>query len=165
MKKIFTLLFCSIIVTAAFAQNDRRSWNNGNAGYGYNDRGTGHNQFDNNRDREFKVNENRSAYVSRQAFDRFQERNRIFFPVRVVRQPVSVYFTYQNYRYGIDQRDVIVSRITTYYDEQIQQVLNDESMNDWQRRQAVNELQNEKAAEINNIYSQCGDAVPDNAQY
>lgn len=47
MKKIFTLLFCTIFVTAAFAQYDNTTWNH-SRDYGYRDQGRDDNYGNNN---------------------------------------------------------------------------------------------------------------------
>ncbi len=159
MKKIFTLLFCTTILSiAAFAQDGHRGRDRGNGGYAYNDRGHdrnfSHDEFRGGRDRDdHGYRDNDHSF-----FGRILPRVRI-------RPAVNIYFTYRNYRYGIDQRDAVIAQINAYYDQQEQAVANDWSLNDWQKRDAINNLEAQRTAEINNIYSQCGDAAPYPGQY
>ncbi len=140
MKKIFTLLTCTIFLSAAaFAGDDHHDHDRGNGGY---DRGRsyGHEEFRGDRD----DHEGRS--YGREVFrgDRYDHDGRGFAPVGRfigsvvrdirVRPAMNVYFTYHNYRYGIDQRDIIIGQINAYYDQQIQYVDNDWSLSDWQRK-------------------------------
>ena len=157
MKKIFTLLFCTTLLSAAvFAQNGRHGRDRGNNGYAYDHRrggNFGHDEF-RGRDRDDRgyINHDRGFT------------GRVFSLIRI-RPAINVYFTYRNYRYGIDQRDVIIARINASYDQQIQQVDNDWTLNEWQRRDAINNLEAQRTEEINNIYAQCGDTAPYPGQY
>lgn len=116
MKKIFTLLFCTAIISSAFAQDDHRDWNNGD----------------------------HDGYREHHHDRRYDDNN---------------FFVYQNNRYWLSQRDEVIERISASYDYQIQDVINDWSLNPWQKRHEIRELQEQKAREINNIYAQCNNAV------
>jgi hypothetical protein len=156
MKKIFTLIFCSIILSAAaFAQDGHREWNNRNSDYDNRDRdhNFGHDQFRGDRHR------------GHDEYKGVHDRDRGFFSQVSIRPTLNVYFTYQNYRYAIDQRDAVVARISAYYDGQIEQVVNDYTLSRWGKRDAINYLTAQKTAEINNIYSQCGNVGQYPGQY
>lgn len=124
MKKIFTLLFCTAIISSAFAQDDHRDWNNRNNTYRDHDEYSQHHDYDHDRDRRgFHIN----------------------------------FFVYQNNRYRFGQRDELIARISSNYDYQVQQVINDWSLSPREKRYGIRSLQAQKAQEINNIYAQCGD--------
>lgn len=114
MKKIFTFLLCTAIVSSGFSQDDRGGWNN--------------------RDHD----EYRGRHVRRDYDNNF--------------------FIYQNNRYWFNQRDEVIERISASYNYQIREVINDWSLNPWQKRHEIRELQEQKAREINNIYAQCNNA-------
>lgn len=116
MKKIFTLLFCTAIITSAFAQDDRGDWNR----------------------------PDHDEYRGRHNYDRSYYDNN--------------FFVYQHNRYGFNQRDEVIERISASYDYQIREVINDWSLNPWQKRHEIRELQEQKNREINNIYAQCNNA-------
>jgi hypothetical protein len=122
MKKIFTLLFCTAIISSAFAQDDHRDWNNRNNTYRDRDEYRQHHEYGHNR-RSFSIN----------------------------------FFVYQNNRYRFGQRDELIARISSNYDYQVQQVINDWSLSPREKRYGIRSLQAQKAREINNIYAQCGD--------
>ena len=124
MKKIFTLLFCTALISSAFAQGGRHDWNDRDRVYHDRDEYNRHHDYDHDRDR-----------------GRFH---------------IS-FFVYQNNRYRYDERDQLIARISSNYDYQIQQVINDWSLSPREKRYEVGNLQVQKAQEINNIYAQCGD--------
>ena len=126
MKKIFTLLFCTAILSSAFAQDDGHGWNDRNRFY--------HNHGEYNRHRDF---------------DRDHDGGRFHIS----------FFVYQNNRYHYNEKDQLIARISSSYDYQIQQVINDWSLSPREKRYEVGNLQAQKAHEINNIYAQCGDNV------
>ena len=126
MKKIFTLLFCTAIISSAFAQDGRHDWNNRNNFYHDHGEYNRHRDYDHDRDG---------------------------------RAPRVSFFVYQNSRYRYDERDELIARISSSYDYQIQQVINDWSLSPREKRYEVGNLQTQKAQEINNIYAQCGDNV------
>lgn len=160
MKKIFTLLFCSTLFSAAtFAQGGHRDWNRGNDNYAYQGRDRDHNFYPN----ESRGDRDHDTY--RVSYDRDRIGGNYYNQQVRIHPAVNLYFTYQNYRYGIDQRDVVIARITAYYDNQVQQVMNDWTMNRWEKRDAINNLQAQKTAEINSIYSQCGNTADYYGQY
>ena len=149
MKFFFTLLVCTTLLSAAaFADDGHHERNDRNGNYA---------NHDGDRDHKFGRDEFRGDHDRGAGF---------FGHVNLqIRPAFNTYFTYQNYRYGFDQRDIVIARITSYYDNQIQQVMNNWSLNRWEKRDAINNLQVQKSAEINNIYSQCGNAVPYTGQY
>lgn len=154
MKKIYATLACTILLSAAaFAGDGHHDHDRGDRGYDRG-RGWGHEEFRRDRDDHegFRFNP-LGGFIGAVVRD-----------IRV-RPAVNVYFTYHNYRYGIDQRDLIIGQINAYYDQQIQYVDNDWSLNDWQRRDAINNLEARRSAEIDNIYAQCGDGAPYPAPY
>ena len=116
MKKIFTLLFSTAIISSAFAQDDHRDWNNGD----------------------------HDGYREHHYDRRYDDNN---------------FFVYQNNRYWLNQRDEVIERISASYDYQIREVIHDWSLNPWQKRHEIRELQEQRAQEINNIYDQCNNAV------
>ncbi len=124
MKKIFTLLFCTAIISSAFAQDGRHDRNDRERGYHDHDEYYRHHDDDHDRDR-----------------GRFH---------------IS-FFVYQNNRYRYDERDQLIARISSNYDYQIQQIINDWSLSPREKRYEVGNLQVQKAQEINNVYSQSGD--------
>ena len=95
MKKIFTFLFCTALISSAFAQDDRHSWN-----------------------------------------DRPDNRN---------------YAVYQNDNFNAYQRDKQIEKINYVYDGQVSNVINDWTLNRWQKRKAIYEINARRAQEINNI--------------
>lgn len=115
MKKIFTLLFSTAIISSAFAQDDHRDWSNRDHG------------------------EYREYHHDR----RYDDNN---------------FFVYQNKRYWFSQRDEVIERVSASYDYQMREVINDWSLNPWQKRHEIRELQEQKARDINNIYAQCNNA-------
>ena len=132
MKKIFTLLFCTAIISSAFAQDGRHDWNDRDRGYHDHDEYYRHRDDDHDRDRgKFHIS----------------------------------FFVYQNNRYRYDERDQLIARISSNYDYQIQQVINDWSLSPREKRYEVGNLQVQKAQEINNIYAQCGDNAVYPGQY
>ncbi len=154
MKKIFTLLTCSLILSAAaFADDGHHDHDHGNGGY---DRGRsfGHEEFRSDRD-----DHDGRGFAPLGRFIGSVVRD-----IRI-RPAVNAFFTYHNYQYGIGQRDVIIARINAYYDQQIQDVDHNWSLSDWQRRDAINNIEAQRTAEIDNIYAQCGDTAPYPAQY
>ncbi len=126
MKIFFTLLFCTAIMSSAFAQDDRYEWNNRN--WSYHD----HNGY------------NRHG-------DYYHDRDKRGFHIS--------FFVYQNNRYRYNERDELIARISFNYDYQIQQVINDWSLGPREKRYEIGNLRAQKAREINNIYTQCGDDV------
>ena len=124
MKKIFTLLFCTAIISSAFAQEGRHDRDDRDRGYRDHDEYSRHRDDDHDRDRgRFRIS----------------------------------FFVYQNNQYRYDERDQLIARISSNYDYQIQQVINDWSLSPREKRYEVGNLQAQKAQEINNIYAQCGD--------
>jgi hypothetical protein len=123
MKKIFTLLFCTALISSAFAQDGRHDWNDRDRGY-----------------------HDRDEYNRRHDYDHDRDRGRFHIS----------FFVYQNNRYRYDERDQLIARISSNYDYQIQQVINDWSLSPREKRCEVGNLQIQKAQEINNIYAQCG---------
>jgi hypothetical protein len=130
MKKIFTLLFCTAIISSAFAQDDHRDWSYENNGY-----------------------RDHYGYLEHRDFD--HDRGRLN----------TNYFTYQNYRYNLNQKEEVIARISSNFDYQIQAVMDDCSLRPWEKRHDIRDLQAQKAAEINNIYSQCGNDAGYPVQY
>jgi hypothetical protein len=72
---------------------------------------------------------------------------------------------YQNNRYRFDQRDQLIARISSNYDYQIQQGINDWSLNPLEKRHDVRSLEAQKTQEINNVYAHCGNEVVYPNQY
>src|ERR1019366_4120857 len=130
MKKIFTLLFCTAIISSAFAQDDHRDWNYGNNMYRDHDQYRQHHEYNHDR-RGFNIH----------------------------------FFVYQNNRYRFEQRDELIARISSNYDYQIRQVINDWSLSPREKRYSILDLQAQKAQEINNIYAQCGNKTVYPDQY
>jgi len=148
MKKIFTLLVCTTLLSAAaFADDGHHGSHDRNDRYAYRD---------GDRDQRFDRDEFRGDHDRGEGF---------FGHVNVqVRPADNTYFTYQNYRYGFDQREAVTARISAYYDNQIEQVMDNWSLNRWEKRDAINNLQAQKSAEINRIYDQCGNGNPYSGQ-
>ena len=171
MKKIFTLLTCTILISAAaFADDGHHDHDRGNGGYDRS-RSAGREEFRGGRD----GHDSRSFGHEEFRGGRDDHDGRGFAPLGRfigsvvrdirIRPAVNVSFTYHNYQYGFNQRDIVISRINAYYDQQIQDVDNDWSLRDWQRRDAINNIEAQRTAEINNIYTQCGDTASYPAQY
>lgn len=95
MKKIFTFLFCTALVSSAFAQDDRHGWN-----------------------------------------DRPDNKN---------------YSVYQNDNFGGYQRDKQIEKINYLYDCQVRNIIGDWTLNRWQKRNAIYEINARRTQEINNI--------------
>ena|ERR1700687_1902550 len=134
MKKIFTLLFCTAIISSAYAQDDHRDWNYKNDIYrNYNhDEYSWHHEYSHDHDRgRFSIN----------------------------------FFVYQNNRYRFEQRNELIARVSSNYDYQIQQVINDWSFSPREKRCSIQDLEAQKAREINNIYAQCGNEAVYPNQY
>ncbi|MEO7121158.1 MAG: hypothetical protein ABIY62_08675, partial [Ginsengibacter sp.] len=95
MKKIFTFLFCTALISSAFAQDDRQEWN--------------HRPYDRNSS------------------------------------------VYQNDNFGSYQRDRQIEKINHEYDYQVRNIIGDWTLNRWQKRRAIYEINARRAQEINNI--------------
>jgi hypothetical protein len=67
------------------------------------------------------------------------------------------YFYYNGNRYYMDQRDEVIRQVSANYDFRIQQVANDWYMSPWQKRNAIDNLKDQKERDINSIYSQCNE--------
>ncbi len=133
MKKIFTLLFCTAILSSAFAQYDRHDRND-------------HDEYREHQDRdhdEYHEHQHRDH-------DREHDRDRRGFG--------SDYFVYQNNRYQFGQRDELVQRISYKYEYSVQQVINDWSLSPREKRYAIRNLRYQQAQEIANIDGQYNNA-------
>ncbi|MDQ6905077.1 MAG: hypothetical protein M3139_18965 [Bacteroidota bacterium] len=129
MKKIFTLLFCTAILSSAFAQDDRHYRNDQNNFY------RDHDEYREHHDRDH---------------DWDHDRDRRGFGFN--------YFVYQNNRYQFAQRDELVQRVSYRYDYRVQQVINDWSLSPREKRYAIRDLRYQQAQEIANINAQCNNA-------
>ena len=144
MKKIFTLLFCTALISSAFAQEDLHHWRNRN------------NNFD-NRGNEYNHRDGRDWNNGYNNHDNIQYRrddndhNRSGFHVNFI--------VYRNDQYRLDQRDQLIAQISSGYDYQVQQVINNCELSPRDKRYEIEDLQAQKAQAINNIYAQCGNEV------
>ncbi len=145
MKKIFTLLFCTTIISSAFAQYDHRGDRGRNFGFG------------NPRHEEFRGPDRRGRN------DGYQVRDAGFMhrPFEGFRPGLHVNFiVYGNNQYRLDQRDALIAQISSDYDYQIQQVADDYNLSPGEKDDQINNLEAEKEQAIDNIYAQCGMPVP-----
>ncbi len=140
MKKIFTLLFCTAIISSAFAQEDRHDWHDRNNAYdnrgqekGRHDWQNGNNAYDNRGQDQYRYDDSR---------------NRRGFHVNFI--------VYGNNQYRFDQRDQLIAQISSDYDYQIQQVINNCELNPREKRYEIADLQSQKQQAINGVYAQCG---------
>ncbi|MEO8862308.1 MAG: hypothetical protein ABI358_12835 [Ginsengibacter sp.] len=129
MKKIFTLLLCTAILSSAFAQSDRHDGNDRDNFY------RNHDQYREHHDL---------------GYERDHDRDRRGFGFN--------YFVYQNNRYQFGQRDGLVQRVSYTYDYRVQQVINDWSLNPREKRYAIRNLRYQQAQEIANINAQYNNA-------
>jgi hypothetical protein len=127
-------LFCTAIISSAFAQDDHREWNYRNNIYRDHD----HDEY--GREHEYGHHHDRRRFNIN-------------------------FFVYQNNRYRFEQRDELIARVSSNYDYQIQQVINDWSLSPREKRYSVRDLEAQKAQEINNIYAQCGNEAVYPGQY
>jgi hypothetical protein len=144
MKKIFTLLFCTAIISSAFADGHR----------GDRDRSFG---FISPRHQEFRQPDRRNWNEG------YQPHTGGFFrpAVEGFRPALHVNFiVYGNNQYGLDQRDAVIAQITSDYNYQAQQVVNDYNLSPDEKDYQINNLQAQEQQAIDNIYSQCGVPAP-----
>lgn len=137
MKKLFTLLFCTAVLTSAFAQTNR------------------HDADDRNRNNNTDWNTNNNQQVYQKDHDR-NDRSGVY--DKSYDNTVN-----QNSNYRISQSDMQIQRITNQYDYRIQQVSYDRSLNRRQKEYAIRNLQAQKAQQINSIYSQYNSNVYNNS--
>jgi hypothetical protein len=145
MKKIFTLLLCTTIISAAFA---------GDGHHGDRDRNFG---FVNSPHEEFR------QPGFRNWSDRYQPRGGGFFRpgIEVYRPAFHVNFiAYRNNQYALDQRDALIGQITADYNYQVQQVANDYNLSPGEKDYQISNLEAQEQQAINNVYAQCGVPVP-----
>lgn len=140
MKKIFTLLFCTAILSSAFAQYDRNDRND--QGNLYSEQQGYHQQLDREHQ---EYHEQLDRY-----HDREHDRDRRGFAFNN--------FVYQNNRYQFGQRDEFVQRISYKYEYSVQQVINDWSLSPREKRYAIRNLRYQQAQEIANIDAQYNNA-------
>lgn len=133
MKKIITFLFCTAVLSSAFAQRDYCDRN---------DRNTSAVTYGNSNDNQWNYQRN----------DNWNNR-----PGRNYRMDNNNYPGYQNNSYNIYQRDQQIQKINYQYDYQAQQVMNNWSLSRWEKRDAIRDLQTQKAQQINNINYRCSD--------
>ena len=144
MKKIFTLLFCTAIISSAFAQEDHRNGRDRNNAYdnrgnnqGRHDWREGNNAYDNRSHDQYRHEDN----------DRDRRGLRVNFIV------------YGNNQYRLDQRDEVIAQISSNYDYQIQQVINNCEISPREKRYEIADLQSQKEQAINSVYAQCRNDV------
>jgi|GEM_PF-2015437 len=142
MKKLFTLLFCTAVLTSAFAQTNR------------------HDADDRNRNNNTDWNTNNNQQVYQKDHDRDDKSGE--YDRRYNNNNNSVN---QNNNYRISQRDMQIQRITSQYDYRIQQVIYDRSLNRRQKEYTIRSLQAQKAQQINSIYSQYNTNAYNNGNY
>jgi hypothetical protein len=145
MKKIFTLLFCTAIISSAFAFDGHHGERERNFVYI-------------NRDHEeFRQPERRAwneGYVPRS--DGYFRRTVVGFgPGWHVN-----FIAYGNSQYPIEQRDALIAQIESDYNYRIQQVENDYYLSPEEINYQVNNLEMQEQQAIDNIYAQCGLPVP-----
>jgi len=141
MKKIFTLLFCTALISSAFAQEDRHDWRNTNNSF--DNRG----REDNHRDgREWNNGYNNRDHDQYRRGD--NDRNWSRFHVNFI--------VYRNNEYPLDQRDQLIAQISSDYDYQVQQVIDNCELSPRDKRYEIEDLQAQRAQAVNNIYAQCG---------
>lgn len=134
MKKIFTLLICTAVLSSAFAQYDH---------HGENDHDNFHRELD-----EYHEQHDRDHYD--RDHDRDYDHDRRGFRFN--------YFVYQNNRYQFAQRDELIQRVSYRYDYRVQQVINDWSLSPREKRYAIRNLRYQQAQEIADINTQCNNA-------
>ena len=143
MKKLFTLLFCTVVLTSAFAQTNR------------------HDADDRNRNNNTDWNTNNNQQVYQKDHDR-NDKSGVYDRRYNNNNNNSVN---QNNNYRISQRDMQIQRITSQYDYRIQQVIYDRSLNRRQKEYTIRSLQAQKAQQINSIYSQYNTNAYNNGNY
>ena len=143
MKKIFTLLFFTAFISSAFAQGNRRDWQNRNNAYYNRGNEQGRHDWDRN-----------NAYDNR-GHDQYRhydnDRDRRGLHVNFI--------VYGNNQYRLDQRDEVIAQISSDYDYQIQQVINNCELSPREKRYEIADLQSQKEQAINGVYAQCRNEV------
>ncbi len=128
MKKIITLMFCTALLTSAFAQTNNRDWDNRNTkgNSNWNSNNAQKDQRDDHgydRDDQYRRDDGHRNYAD------------------------------QNNAYRLAERERQIQRINDQYDYRIQQVTYDRSITRHQRKRAIRYLQEQKENEISNVYS------------
>jgi hypothetical protein len=136
MKKIFTFLFSTLLVSSVFAQS----------GHDRNERKTIVVSFNisNDHERGFRSNENMDGRIGN--YDRWHNQA-----------------TYnENLAY---QRDQEIQKINNQYNFQVQQVINNCSLNRWEKKNAISNLQAQRDQQIVDINCRFDIAKGGNAGY
>ena len=65
------------------------------------------------------------------------------------------FFEYRNNRYWWNQKNEVIEQIASYANYQIQMVIQDWSMDRWDKNRAIREIREQEQRDINSINAQC----------